>query len=97
MPAPAAAFEIDLEPSWPPAARGEEVYEDLITLPAGRPRTSPSSPTRARRRDDRGTMRAAGGELSRAAIVFDLYGGEQVATGKRAWRCGSSSGLPTGP
>jgi phenylalanyl-tRNA synthetase beta chain len=74
----ATAFEIDAAPLIAAASLGEESYEDVTTFPAAYqdlavvvPATTPAS-------EVRDLILQAGGELLRAAEVFDLYEGEQV-------------------
>ena len=51
------------------------VYQDLAVVVPGRGR---------RRREVRAAVLAGGGELLRAAEVFDLYEGEQVGEGRKS-------------
>jgi phenylalanyl-tRNA synthetase beta chain len=78
------AFEIDAEPLLAAAIAGAELYEDVTTHPAIAEdiaviadRESPAERIRA-------TVIGAGGELLRAATIFDVYEGEQVPAGKRS-------------
>jgi phenylalanyl-tRNA synthetase beta chain len=80
----AAGFEMNLGSLLAAASAGEETFEDLTTFPAVRqdlavvvPRDVPA--TRVRE-----AVLSGGGELLRAASVFDLYEGEQVGEGRKS-------------
>jgi phenylalanyl-tRNA synthetase beta chain len=80
----AVAFELDLAPLLAAATVGEERYEDVTTFPAVYqdlavvvPAGTPASGVRA-------AVLAGGGELLRAAAVFDLYEGEQVGEDRKS-------------
>jgi phenylalanyl-tRNA synthetase beta chain len=80
----AAAFEIDLAPLLAVAVAGEETYEDVTTFPAVYQDLAVVVPVEAAATDLRDAVLAAGGELLRAAEVFDLYEGEQVGDGHKS-------------
>ncbi len=80
----AAAFEIDLAPLLAVASAGEETYEDVTTFPAIYQDLAVVVPTEVPAADLRDAVLAAGGELLRAAEVFDLYEGEQVGEGRKS-------------
>ncbi len=80
----AAAFEIDLAPLFAAASAGEETYDDVTTFPAIYQDLAVvvSAEVAAARLKE--AVVAGGGELLRAAEVFDLYEGEQVGDGKKS-------------
>ncbi|HWA54715.1 MAG TPA: phenylalanine--tRNA ligase subunit beta [Solirubrobacterales bacterium] len=80
----ATAFEIDLAPLLAVASAGEETYEDVTTFPAVNQDLAVVVPTEVAAADLRDAVLVAGGELLRAADVFDLYEGEQVGEGKKS-------------
>jgi phenylalanyl-tRNA synthetase beta chain len=78
------AFELDAAPLIAAASVGEEHYEDVTTFPAIYQdlavvvaADTPSSEVHA-------AVMAGGGELLRAAEVFDLYEGEQLGEGRKS-------------
>ena len=80
----AVAFEIDAAPLLAAAGAGEEAYEDVTTFPAALRTWRSSSPAEGPRPTVRAAVLAAGGELLRAAEVFDLYEGEQLGEGRKS-------------
>jgi phenylalanyl-tRNA synthetase beta chain len=80
----AAAFEIDLAPLLAVAVAGEETYEDVTTFPAVYQDLAVVVPAEVPATDLRDAVLAAGGELLRAAEVFDLYEGKQVGEGRKS-------------
>lgn len=80
----ATAFEIDLGPLVAVAAAGEETYEDVTTFPAVYQDLAVVVPAAEPAAGLRDAVLAAGGELLRAAQVFDLYEGEQVGAGRKS-------------
>jgi len=80
----ATAFETDLAPLLAVADAGEETYEDVTTFPAIYQDLAVVVPTEVAVVDLRDAVLSAGGELLRAADVFDLYEGEQVGEGKKS-------------
>ena len=79
-----AAFEIDLAPLLAVAGAGEETYEDVTTFPAVYQDLAVVVPAEVPATDLRDAVLGAGGELLRAAGVFDLYEGEQVGEGHKS-------------
>jgi phenylalanyl-tRNA synthetase beta chain len=80
----AAGFELDLAPLVAAAGAGEEAFEDVTTYPAVLQDLAvvvPDDVPAARVRD---AVLAGGGELLRAADVFDLFEGEQVGEGRKS-------------
>jgi phenylalanyl-tRNA synthetase beta chain len=80
----ATAFEIDLAPLLAVAVAGEETYEDVTTFPAVYQDLAVVVPVEVPATDLRDAVLAAGGELLRAAEVFDFYEGEQVGEGHKS-------------
>jgi phenylalanyl-tRNA synthetase beta chain len=80
----ATAFEIDLAPLLAVAGAGEETYEDVTTFPAVYQDLAVVLPDDVPAADLRDAVLTAGGELLRAAEVFDLYEGEQVGEGRKS-------------
>jgi phenylalanyl-tRNA synthetase beta chain len=80
----AAGFEVDLAPLVAAATAGEEVFEDLTTFPAVRQDLAVVVPTEVPAEQVRAAVLAGGGELLRAATVFDLYEGEQLGEGRKS-------------
>ncbi len=76
------------------SAVGGERYEDVTTFPAVLQdlAVTVAEDVPAERVIER--VRAGGGALLDSVSVFDLYHGEQLEPGRRASRCGSSSGPP---
>ncbi len=80
----AAAFEVGLAALVVAATAGEEAFEDVTTYPAVRQDLAvvvPDDVSAARVRD---AVLAGGGELLRAADVFDLYEGKQLGEGRKS-------------
>jgi len=80
----AVAFELDLAPLIAAATLGEETYEDVTTFPPALRDLAVVIPTEVPAEQVRETVLAAGGELLRAARVFDLYEGEQLGEGRKS-------------
>ena len=78
------AFELDVEPLLAAAIAGEELYEDVTTHPAIAEDIAVLADRATSAERIRATVIGAGGELLRAATVFDVYEGEQVPAGKRS-------------
>ena len=74
----AVAFELDAAPLIAAANLGEESYEDVTTFPAAYQDLAVVVPAATPASEVRDLILRAGGELLRAAEVFDLYEGEQV-------------------
>jgi phenylalanyl-tRNA synthetase beta chain len=80
----AAAFELDLAPLLAAATVGEERYEDVTTFPAVYQDLAVVVPADTPASEVRAAVMAGGGELLRAAEVFDLYEGEQVGEERKS-------------
>jgi phenylalanyl-tRNA synthetase beta chain len=80
----ATAFEIDLAPLVAAAAAGEETFEDVTSFPAVNQDIAIVVPAEVAAEQLRAAVLAAGGDLLRAADVFDLYEGEQVGEGRKS-------------
>jgi phenylalanyl-tRNA synthetase beta chain len=84
----ASAFEIDAAPLLAGASAGEEAYEDVTTFPAVYQDLAVVVPAEVAAVEVRAAVIAGGGELLRAADVFDLYEGEQVGEGRKSLALG---------
>jgi phenylalanyl-tRNA synthetase beta chain len=80
----AVGFEIDAAPLLAAATLGEELFEDVTTFPAALRDLAVVVPTDAAAATVRAAVLAGGGELLRAADVFDLYEGPQLGEGKKS-------------
>jgi phenylalanyl-tRNA synthetase beta chain len=80
----AVAFELDLAPLLAAATVGEERYEDVTTFPAVYQDLAVVLPAETPAAEVRTAVMAGGGELLRAAEVFDLYEGEQLGEGRKS-------------
>jgi phenylalanyl-tRNA synthetase beta chain len=80
----AVAFELDAAPLLAAASVGEERYEDVTTFPAVYQDLAVVLPAETPASDVRAAVMAGGGELLRAAEVFDLYEGEQLGEGQKS-------------
>jgi phenylalanyl-tRNA synthetase beta chain len=80
----ATAFEVDIAPLLATASVGEETYEDVTTFPAVYQDLAVVVPAEVPAARLREAVLAGGGELLRAADVFDLYAGEQVGEGNKS-------------
>jgi phenylalanyl-tRNA synthetase beta chain len=80
----AVAFEIDAAPLLAAATVGEEAYEDVTTFPAVYQDLAVVLPAETPASEVRAAVQAGGGELLRAAEVFDLYEGEQLGEGRKS-------------
>jgi phenylalanyl-tRNA synthetase beta chain len=80
----AAAFEIDLSALLAAASAGEETFEDVTTFPAVYQDLAVVVPVALPAAELRAAVQAGGGELLRAADIFDLYEGEQVGDGRKS-------------
>ena len=74
----AVAFELDAAPLLGAATLGEEHYEDVTTFPAVYQDLAVVVPASIAANEVRAAVLAGGGDLLRAAEVFDLYEGEQL-------------------
>jgi phenylalanyl-tRNA synthetase beta chain len=84
----AVAFELDAAPLLAASAVGEETYEDVTTFPPALRDLAVVVPTEVPAEQLRATVVEAGGELLRAARVFDLYEGEQLGEGRKSLALG---------
>jgi phenylalanyl-tRNA synthetase beta chain len=80
----AVAFELDAAPLIAAADLGEESYEDVTTFPAAYQDLAVVVPAETPASEVRVAVLAGGGELLRAADVFDLYEGEQVGADRKS-------------
>jgi phenylalanyl-tRNA synthetase beta chain len=80
----AVGFELDLAVLVSVASAGEETYEDVTTFPAVYQDLAVVMPVGIAAAELREVVLSAGGELLRAADVFDLYEGEQVGEGRKS-------------
>ncbi len=80
----AVAFELDAAPLIAAASLGEESYEDVTTFPAVYQDLAVVVPAETPASEVRAAVLAGGGELLRAAEVFDLYEGEQVGEDRKS-------------
>jgi len=80
----AVGFEIDLAALVAAATAGEEAFEDVTSYPAASQDIAVVVPDEIAAEQVRVAVLAAGGELLRAAGVFDLYEGEQVGEGNKS-------------
>jgi phenylalanyl-tRNA synthetase beta chain len=80
----AVGFELDLAPLVAASSAGEETFEDVTSFPAVRQDLAVVVPAEVAAAEVRAAILAGGGELLRAAEVFDLYAGEQVGEGRKS-------------
>ncbi len=80
----AAGFEVELSALVAAASAGEEAFEDVTTFPSVRQDLAVVVPTEVPAARVRDAVLAGGGELLRAAEVFDLYEGEQLDPGRKS-------------
>jgi phenylalanyl-tRNA synthetase beta chain len=80
----AVGFEADLSALIDTASAGEETFEDVTAFPAVRQDLAVVVPDDVPAAQVRGAVLAGGGELLRAAEVFDLYAGEQLGEGRKS-------------
>jgi phenylalanyl-tRNA synthetase beta chain len=80
----AAGFEVDLASLVAAASAGEETFEDVTSYPAVNQDIAVVVPDEVTAEQIRVAVLAGGGELLRAAEVFDLYEGEQVGEGRKS-------------
>ena len=78
------AFEIDAAPLLDAASLGRESFEDVTTFPAIGEDLAVVADAGVPAERVIAAVRGAGGELLRSTVVFDVYEGEQVPTGKRS-------------
>jgi phenylalanyl-tRNA synthetase beta chain len=80
----AVGFEVAMAPLVHTASAGEETFEDVTAFPAVRQDLAVVVPDEVSAGQVRESILAGGGELLRAADVFDLYEGEQVGEGRKS-------------
>jgi phenylalanyl-tRNA synthetase beta chain len=80
----AVGFEVDLAPLVAVATAGEEAFEDVTSYPAVNQDIAVVVPIEIAAEQVRAVVLSGGGELLRAADVFDLYEGEQVGEGSKS-------------
>ncbi len=80
----AAGFEVGLAALVGVATAGEETFEDTTAFPAVFQDLAVVVPVEVPAAQVRDAVLAAGGELLRAASVFDLYAGEQLGEGRKS-------------
>jgi phenylalanyl-tRNA synthetase beta chain len=80
----AVGFEVALSMLVDAASAGEETFEDVTAFPAVLQDLAVVVPDDVPAAQVRGAVLAGGGELLRAAEVFDLYAGEQVGEGRKS-------------
>jgi phenylalanyl-tRNA synthetase beta chain len=80
----AAAFEVDLAPLVAASPFGEESYEDVISYPAVLQDIAVVVEEAVPAAQVLAAVREGGGDLLRAAEVFDLYRGEQLGEGRKS-------------
>jgi phenylalanyl-tRNA synthetase beta chain len=79
-----AGFEIDLGPLFAAAHAGEEIFEDVTSFPGVYQDIAVVVGQAVPAARVREAVLAGGGELLRAAEVFDLYEGEQLGAGRKS-------------
>jgi phenylalanyl-tRNA synthetase beta chain len=80
----AVGFEVELGALVESASAGEEAFEDVTTFPSVRQDLAVLLPTEVSATRVREAVLAAGGELLRAAEVFDLFESEQLGEGRKS-------------
>jgi phenylalanyl-tRNA synthetase beta chain len=80
----AVAFELDAAPLLAAASIGEERFEDVTTFPAVYQDLAVVLPAEVPASEVRAAVMAGGGELLRAAEVFDLFEGEQLGAERKS-------------
>jgi phenylalanyl-tRNA synthetase beta chain len=80
----AVGFELDLDPLVEAASAGAETFEDVTTFPSVRQDLAVAVPDAVSAAQVREAVLGGGGELLRAAEVFDLYAGEQLGEGRKS-------------
>jgi phenylalanyl-tRNA synthetase beta chain len=81
---PAVGFEIELAALAEVASAGEETFEDVTTFPSVRQDLAVVVPAEVSAAEVRDAVLGGGGELLRAAEIFDLYEGEQLGKGRKS-------------
>jgi phenylalanyl-tRNA synthetase beta chain len=80
----AVGFELGAAPLLAAATSGEETYEDVTTFPAVYQDLAVVVPAATPASEVRQAVLEGGGELLRAATVFDLYEGEQLGEDRKS-------------
>jgi len=80
----AVGFELGLAPLLAAARAGEEAFEDVTTFPSVRQDLAVVVGREVSSAQVREAVLAGGGELLRAAEVFDLFEGEQLGEGRKS-------------
>jgi phenylalanyl-tRNA synthetase beta chain len=80
----AVGFELDLAPLIAAAGVGEERFEDVTTFPAVYQDLAVVVAAETPASEVHAAVMAGGGELLRAAVVFDLYEGEQLGEDRKS-------------
>jgi phenylalanyl-tRNA synthetase beta chain len=80
----AVGFELGAAPLIAAATLGDESYEDVTTFPAVYQDLAVVLPAEVAASEVRSAVLAGGGELLRAANVFDLYEGEQLGENRKS-------------
>jgi phenylalanyl-tRNA synthetase beta chain len=80
----AVAFELDAAPLLAAARLGEETYEDVTTFPSVHQDLAVVVAADVAALEVRAAILSGGGELLRAAEVFDIYRGEQLGEGRKS-------------
>jgi phenylalanyl-tRNA synthetase beta chain len=80
----AAGFEVGMAALVDAATAGEETFEDVTTYPAVRQDLAVVVPDAVSAAQVRSAVLTGGGELLRAADVFDLYEGEQLGERRKS-------------
>jgi phenylalanyl-tRNA synthetase beta chain len=80
----AVGFEVDLAVLVAVASAGEETFEDVTSFPVVNRDIAVVAPIEIAAEQVRAAVLAGGGELLRAAEIFDLYEGEQVGKGSKS-------------
>jgi len=80
----AAGFEVALSALADAASAGEESFEDVTAFPAALQDLAVVVPVDVSAARVRSAVLTGGGELLRAAEVFDLYEGEQLGEGRKS-------------
>ncbi len=78
------AFELDAAPLVATAGEGSELYEDLTSFPAAYEDLAVVVDEAVEAAAVREAVRRGGGELLRSSRIFDVYEGEQIASGERS-------------
>ncbi len=79
-----AGFELDMAVLISASPAGRETYEDVTTFPALLQDLAVVVDEEVPAEELRSAVLAAGGELLRAADIFDLYRGEQLGEGRKS-------------